>query len=97
MFEHDEGGIQSALRIYVDLEQAVKFSVLKLVNRSGRTRRLSATGYVEWVLGDLRPKTAMHVVTAIDASSGALSRPMLTTPSSPIAQRSSTSTMQPAR
>jgi cyclic beta-1,2-glucan synthetase len=72
VFEHAEGGIQSALRIYVDLEQAVKFSVLKLVNRSGRTRRLSATGYVEWVLGDLRPKTAMHVVTAIDASSGAL-------------------------
>jgi cellobiose phosphorylase len=42
------------------IEQAVKFSVLKLANRSGRTRRLSATGYVEWVLGDLRPKTAMH-------------------------------------
>ena len=72
VFEHTEGGIRSALRVYVDLEQPVKFSVLKLVNRSGRPRRLSATGYVEWVLGDLRPKTAMHVVTQIDPSSGAL-------------------------
>jgi cellobiose phosphorylase/uncharacterized membrane protein HdeD (DUF308 family) len=72
IFEHTEGGIRSELRVYVDLEAAVKFSVLKLANRSGRPRRLSATGYVEWVLGDLRPKTAMHVVTEIDPSSGAL-------------------------
>jgi len=72
VFEHTEGGIRSELRVYVDLEAAVKFSVLRLANRSGRTRRLSATGYVEWVLGDLRPKTAMHVVTEIDPSSGAL-------------------------
>ena len=72
VFEHAEGGISSTLCVYVDLEEAVKFSVLKLANRSGRTRRLTATGYVEWVLGDLRPKTAMHVVTKIDPSSGAL-------------------------
>ena len=72
VFEHAEGGISSTLRVFVDLEAAVKFSVLRLANRSGRPRRLSATGYVEWVLGDLRPKTAMHVVTEIDPSSGAL-------------------------
>jgi cellobiose phosphorylase len=58
--------------VYVGLADAVKFSVLKVRNGSGRTRRLSATGYVEWVLGDLRPKTVMHVVTEIDAASGAL-------------------------
>jgi cellobiose phosphorylase len=43
-----------------------------VTNESGRARRLSAIGYVEWVLGDLRAKTAMHVVTEIDAASGAL-------------------------
>ena len=37
----------------------IKFTVLKVRNESGRSRRLSATGYVEWVLGDLRPKSAM--------------------------------------
>src|SRR5439155_6930960 len=30
------------------------------------------TGYVEWVLGDLRPKSMMHVTTEIDVSTGAL-------------------------
>jgi len=29
-------------------------------------------GYVEWVLGDLRPKSAMHVITEVDPGSGAL-------------------------
>ena len=72
VFEHTSGGIRSELCVYVDLEDAVKFFVLKVRNGSGRARRLSATGYVEWVLGDLRPKCAMHVVTEIDAASGAL-------------------------
>jgi cyclic beta-1,2-glucan synthetase len=70
-FEHAEGGIGSELTVYVALDAAVKFSVLKVRNESGRARRLSATGYVEWVLGDLRPKSAMHVITAIDQLSGA--------------------------
>ncbi len=72
VFEHTAGGIRSELWIYVDLEASVKYSVLKVRNSSGRTRRLSATGYVEWVLGDLRAKSAMHVVTGIDAGTGAL-------------------------
>ncbi|HEX5633201.1 MAG TPA: protein ndvB, partial [Gemmatimonadales bacterium] len=72
VFEHREDGIVSELWIYVAIDAPVKFSVLKVRNESGRPRRLSATGYVEWVLGDLRPKTAMHVVTSIDARSGAL-------------------------
>jgi cyclic beta-1,2-glucan synthetase len=72
VFEHTEDGIRSELWVYVARDAAVKFSVLKVRNASGRTRRLSATGYVEWVLGDLRPRSAIHVVTEIDAYSGAL-------------------------
>ena len=72
VFEHEEDGIASELWIYVDLHDAVKFSVLKLANRSGRPRRLSATGYVEWILGDLHAKTRMHVITEIDGDSGVL-------------------------
>jgi cellobiose phosphorylase len=56
----------------VDTQASVKFSVLKIRNNSGRSRQLSATGYVEWVLGDLRPKSAMHVITEIDKATGAL-------------------------
>jgi len=72
VFEHSSGGIRSELWIYVAIDAAVKFSVVKLRNESGRARKLSATGYVEWVLGDLRAKSAMHVSTEIDPRSGAL-------------------------
>ncbi len=72
VFEHTERGIRSELWVYVALDAAVKFAVLKVKNLSGRPRRLSATGYVEWVLGDLRPKSSMHVITEIDPGSGAL-------------------------
>ena len=72
VFEHTSGGIHSELWVYVDVDDPVKFSVLKVRNGSGRARRLSATGFVEWVLGDLRTKSAAHIVTEIDAASGAL-------------------------
>jgi len=72
VFENTEDGIRSELWIYVALDTAVKFSVLKLHNESGGPRRLSVTGYVEWVLGDLRPKSTMYVTTKIDPGSGAL-------------------------
>ncbi|MBA2238826.1 MAG: cyclic beta 1-2 glucan synthetase [Lysobacter sp.] len=72
VYEHVEDGIASELWIYVGPEDAVKYSVLKLHNRSGRPRRLSATGYVEWILGDLHGKTQMHVVTEVDGDSGVL-------------------------
>lgn len=62
-FEHSEDGIYTELVVYVALDASVKFSALKIRNLSGRSRRLSATGYVEWVLGDLRPKTAPHIIT----------------------------------
>ncbi len=72
IFEHAEGGMVSELSVFVDAEEAVKFLALKVSNRSGRARKLSATGYVEWVLGDVRSRTAMHVCTQIDPASGAL-------------------------
>ncbi len=72
VFEHSEGGIRSELWVYVAVDAAVKFSRLLVRNDSGRPRRLSATGYVEWVLGDLRPKTVMHLTTQVDPYSGAV-------------------------
>ncbi|MCE5265265.1 MAG: cyclic beta 1-2 glucan synthetase [Deltaproteobacteria bacterium] len=72
VFEHAERGIRSEAWVYVATDAPVKFTVLKIKNESGRARRLSVTGYAEWVLGDLRSKTAMHVVTEADPASGAL-------------------------
>jgi len=72
VFEHTERGIRSELWVYVALDAPIKFTVLKVRNECGRSRRLSATGYMEWVLGDLRPKSALHVATEVDPGSGAL-------------------------
>ncbi|HVT79058.1 MAG TPA: glucoamylase family protein, partial [Phycisphaerae bacterium] len=63
VFECVHEGIRSELWIYVALDAPVKFAVLKIDNQSGRPRTLSATGYWEWVLGDLRSKSLMHIVT----------------------------------
>ena len=71
VFEHTERGIRSELCVYVAMDAPIKFAVLKVQNISDRPRRISATGYVEWVLGDLRSKSAMHVVTEVDLNSGA--------------------------
>ena len=67
-----ERDIRSELWVYVATDASIKFMVLKVRNESERSRKLSATGYVEWVLGDLRPKSAMHIVTELDPKSGAL-------------------------
>jgi cellobiose phosphorylase len=72
VFEHTENGIVSELWIYVAVDAPVKFAVLKLRNGSGRARRLSATGYWEWVLADLRHRSLLHVQTELDPKSGAL-------------------------
>ena len=71
-FEHTHDGIQSEAKIYVDVDAPIKFVVLKIRNSSGRARKLSATGYIEWVMGNLRYKSAMHVVTELDTVTGAL-------------------------
>ncbi len=72
VFEHTERGIRSEMWVYVAMNAPVKFTVLKVRNESGRSRRLSATGYVEWVLGDLRSKSAMHVITEVNSNNGVL-------------------------
>ena len=72
MFEYAEDGIVTELSVYVATDAPVKFARLKISNRSGRQRELSVTGYWEFVLGELRDKSLMHVVTELDPVCGAL-------------------------
>ena len=72
IFEHMEDGIASTMTVFTDIEEPVKFIVLKIKNKSGRSRHISATGYVEWVLGDIRSKSLMHIITEMDKRSGAV-------------------------
>jgi cellobiose phosphorylase len=71
VFEHKEGGIASELWVYVAVDAPIKFCVLKVKNESGVPRWLSVTSYIELVLGEIRSKTQMHVVTEIDPKTGA--------------------------
>jgi len=64
VFEHTERGIASEMTVLVAEHAPVKLIMLTLTNLSGRPRRLSVTGYVEWVMADLRTKSAMHIVTS---------------------------------
>jgi len=71
-FEHEAHGIALDLLQYVPLDDPVKISRLTLINRSARRRRLSVTAYAGWVLGSSRSASAQHVITEIDAATGAL-------------------------
>ena len=72
VFEHTEHGIVSELWVYVAMDAPVKLTNLKLRNVSGGPRRLSVTGYWEWVLGDLRHKNLLNIQTEVDLKTGAL-------------------------
>ena len=71
-FEHGARGIAAELTQFVPLKDPVKITRLKLTNRSTRTRTLSVTAYVEWCLGPNRNKAQNHIITDMDAQTGAL-------------------------
>ncbi|HSM20345.1 MAG TPA: glycosyl transferase, partial [Hyphomicrobiales bacterium] len=71
-FEHASQGIAAELLEYVPLADPIKISRLKLRNTTRRTRRLSLTAYVDWVLGASRGAGAPFVTTRIDPATRAL-------------------------
>ena len=71
-FEHASHGVTLDLLQFVPLEDPIKISRLTIENYSGRSRRLSVTAYVEWVLGVSRSTSAPFVVTEIDMETGAM-------------------------
>jgi len=71
-FEHASHGIELDLLQFVPLEDSIKVSRLKIVNRSADARQLSVTHYLDWVLGNQRSKTAPFIVTEIEPKTAAL-------------------------
>jgi cyclic beta-1,2-glucan synthetase len=71
-FEHRSRGIELDLVVYVPPADPIKICRLVLRNTSNRTRRLSVTAYIEWVLGSSQTASAPFVITEIDAATGAL-------------------------
>lgn len=65
-------GVQTELTTFVAMDAPVKMTLIKIKNLSGHNRKFSLTGYCEWVLGELRQKSLMHVTTEIDPTNGAI-------------------------
>jgi len=73
-FEHTRQGLSSALLLFVPPTDAVKVYRLTLRNDSARRRRVTVTLYVEWVLGENRSRSHLHVVTSRDETGAVLAR-----------------------
>lgn len=75
-FEHNSHGIEQDLLIYVPVDDSgglpVRIQKLRLVNNSGRPRRLSVFAFSTLVLGENREDSQMHVITQWDPESQSL-------------------------
>ncbi|MFI4912390.1 MAG: GH36-type glycosyl hydrolase domain-containing protein [Sedimentisphaeraceae bacterium JB056] len=71
-FEHTEDDIFSETFTYTAAQLPIKLTNITLRNLSNRKRKLSLTGFVEWVLGESRARNSMNVVTRLDAQTGAI-------------------------
>ena len=66
-FEHHSHDVGHELDWFVPAADPVRIVRLRLTNRSDRSRVLSVTQFVEWVLGSSRSKAQHLVVTRYDA------------------------------
>lgn len=71
-YEHIENGIASKMKVFVDKEEPIKLVVLTIKNKTDQLRKLSATGYLELILGNIRSKTSMHILSEHDTQNGTL-------------------------
>ncbi len=62
IFEHHSHGLKQQMRIFVAPDAPVKIVQLRLENLWQRPRRITATFYVEWVLGVTRQQTQAYIV-----------------------------------
>ncbi|WP_112322260.1 GH36-type glycosyl hydrolase domain-containing protein [Oceanibium sediminis] len=53
-------GLEQTLQVFVPVDEPVKLVRLRLANRSGQARRISATYYAEWLLGALGSVARPH-------------------------------------
>ena len=71
-FERVVNEVHHELTVFMPVADPVKVSLLKLRNTSAKPQRLNLLYYVEWVLGTQREATSSHVLTEVDAPTGAL-------------------------
>ncbi|MDY6846815.1 MAG: glucoamylase family protein [Chloroflexota bacterium] len=71
-FKSFNHGFEQEMKVFVDPKAPVKFIELTLTNQAEKHRRLTATYYVEWVLGSNRENSKNFILSSYDNESGAL-------------------------
>jgi len=71
-YESDSRKLHQSLTVHVPPTDEIKIIRLGLTNNDSKSRHLSATYFVEWVLGTHREDAAMQIVCERDAASGAI-------------------------
>ncbi|MFZ3372286.1 MAG: glucoamylase family protein [Desulfitobacteriaceae bacterium] len=71
-FQHLSHGLDQELLLFVPIDKPVKIIKLKLHNLTKLKRKLTATQYIEWVLGEAREMTAPYIVTEFDEKNNIL-------------------------
>jgi cyclic beta-1,2-glucan synthetase len=66
IFEHNSHGLNQVLTLFASPEDPVKIIHLKVKNTLTHTRRITATQYVEWVLGTTRADNVSYIIPEYD-------------------------------
>ena len=66
IFEHNSHGLRQVLTLFASPEDPVKIIHLKIENTLDRTRRITATQYVEWVLGTTHADNMAFIIPEYD-------------------------------
>ncbi len=68
IFEHNSHGLRQTLTLFASPEDPVKIIHLKVENTLSHTRRITATQYVEWVLGITHAASIPYIIPEYDAA-----------------------------
>ncbi|HMN59380.1 MAG TPA: glucoamylase family protein [Anaerolinea sp.] len=68
IFEHNSHGLRQRLTLFSSPEDPVKIIHLKVENTLAHTRRITATQYVEWVLGTTHAASMAYIIPEYDSA-----------------------------
>jgi cyclic beta-1,2-glucan synthetase len=68
IFEHNSHGLRQCLTLFASPEDPVKIVHLKVENTLAHTRRITATQYVEWVLGTTHAASMAYIIPEYDSA-----------------------------
>lgn len=71
-FEHESHGLEQCLRLFASPTDPVKIIQLRLKNTWDHPRRITATEYVEWVLGTTHAASQPYLIPEYDGERGCL-------------------------